>query len=126
MKPLSKLLLVLFFSATALVISGCSREPAPPETIAIGAVPAALQKAFSKTTPTSKQMVDQIVEQLKVPNYALAISTLQALSSQSGLTKDQNRVVASSLLAVNQELQTAQAKGDATATRTLQNYRANK
>jgi hypothetical protein len=86
----------------------------------------ALDHAFASAKPDLHQLESDIVSTLKTPDYSRAYLELQKLSSHTGLSKQQDQVVASGLLSVNQLLQTAQAQGDTNATQVLQNYRATK
>ena len=115
----------------ALVLSlayclGCDRSSAPPAPLAAEEMPAALQKAFSGSKPEAKELANQVVLAVQVQDYSKAFLTLQSLSAQSGLKRDQQSITARAMLTVNNLLQSAQTKGDAQATETLNSYRANK
>jgi hypothetical protein len=89
-------------------------------------IPAALQQAFAKAKPDVKEMVAAISSGLSAQDYSKAFYALQALSSESGLNKDQQAVLGRSLLTVNNLLQASQAKGDAEAGKALTTYRKSK
>jgi hypothetical protein len=112
--------------AMMLVVAGCSQNISPPPTITIESLPAALQKAFAKSPPAAKTLVSEIADNLKTPDYTLAYNKLQTLSGLSNLSREQSQIAAGGLLAVNKVLQEAGSKGDASAVKTLNDYRVNK
>jgi hypothetical protein len=116
----------LFLLAALLWCGGCRREAAPPSPLAAEQIPAALQQAFAKAAPEAKELVGHITTALAGQDYSKAFYAIQALSSQSGLTKNQQSTLGRSLLTVNNLLQSAQAKGDADAAQTIKTYRTSK
>jgi hypothetical protein len=63
---------------------------------------------------------------VQAKDYAKAFQTVQSLTSQPGLTKDQASVASRASLTVSGLLQDAESKGDAKAAQTLKNYRSEK
>lgn len=114
-----------FFILTAVLI-GCGKSDAPPQALSADQLVPALEKAFAIAQPPLAPLVQTTTASLKEQNYPHAYSGLQNLAGMTGLTREQGRVLASELLAVNSLLQNAQSQGDQLATRTLQYYRATK
>ncbi len=110
----------------AVVTLGCDRSSTPPEPIALDQLPALMDKTFAKAKPEAKDLVAQINGALNGKDYAQAVAGLQKLSGMGSLSKDQSSVIARGIVAVNQALQDAQAKGDQKAAQTLKSYRINK
>ncbi|MGH7972607.1 MAG: hypothetical protein ACREIC_28170 [Limisphaerales bacterium] len=119
---------VVLASSLLLAVLGaaCSQQTPPPQVMTAEQLETALDHAFSAAKPDLRQLESDIVSTLKAPDYSRAYLQLQKLSSQTGLNKQQDQVVASGLLTVNQLLQSAQSQGDTNATQVLQNYRATK
>ncbi|HEV2211162.1 MAG TPA: hypothetical protein VG167_20550 [Verrucomicrobiae bacterium] len=110
----------------AVLGSACSKQTPPPQVMTAEQLETALDHAFSSAKTDLRQLETDIVSALKTPDYSRAYLQLQKLSSQTGLNNQQNQVVASGLLSVNQLLQTAQTQGDTNASQVLHNYRATK
>jgi len=106
-----------------LLAGGCTESNSPPPTITIESLPSSLEKAFAKSTPDAKKLVSEVLDQLKVPDYAVAYSKLQTLSATSNLSKQQSQITAAGLLTVHNLLLSAQSKGDTSASQTLDAYR---
>ena len=109
-----------------LVAVGCSNNISPLAPLSVEELPSALEKAFSKAKPGVKELADQVIASVKTQDYPRAIQGLQNLSVAPGLTKEQTSVAARSMLTVNSQLQSAEAKGDQKAAATLENYRKTK
>ena len=114
------LLLPLLFGA------GCDRSVPPPAPLAVEELPAAFQKAFSKSKPETKELASQFVASVQAKDYPKAFAELQTLTSQPALTKEQVSVTTGALLTVNSLLQAAQSQGDAKAAETIKFYRETK
>ena len=121
---LKRIALALLLVATFGV--GCNRSSPPPTPLSVEELPAALQKAFSKTKPDVKALADQIVASVQAQDYSKAFLTMQNLASQPGLTKEQVSVTSRATLTLNSLLQAAQTKGDPQAAQTLKTYRRDK
>jgi len=105
---------------------GCDRSSAPPAPLAAEQIPAALQKSFKGSKAQIKELSDEVIAALQAKDYPKAFLTLQSLSAQSGLKREQQSIAARAMLTVNNLLQSAQTQGDAQAAETLKTYRANK
>jgi hypothetical protein len=106
---------------------GCGqRSTAPPAPIAVEELPAALQKAFAKAKSPLKDLASQAVEFLQAKDYGKAYQTVQNLTAQSGLNKQQIEILTRGSMALNTALQAAQSHGDQKAAETLNTYRINK
>ena len=119
-----RLLCALLFIVAVSV--GCSRSSAPLTPLAAEQIPTALQEAFAKAKPETRELVNQATAALQAQDYSKVFFALQTLSGQSGLNKKQQTAANRALLTANNLLQAAQAKGDAQAAETLNSYRANK
>ena len=109
-----------------LVEVGCNKSSSPLAPLSIEQLPSALEKAFSKAKPDVKDLADQVIASVKTQDYPRAFHGLQNLSVAPELTKEQSSVAARGMLAVNSQLQSAEAKGDQKAAATLENYRKTK
>ena len=105
---------------------GCDRSSAPPTPLAVEAMPAAFEKAFSKAKPEAKELANQMVAAVQAKDYSKAFLGLQALTALPTLTKEQISVSSGALLTVNTLLQAAQAQGDAKAAETIKVYQSTK
>jgi hypothetical protein len=105
---------------------GCSSSTPPPTPLTVEELPSALNKAFAKAKPETKTLTSQIVTWVQGQDYPKAFQALQSLGNSPGLTKEQQSVTSRATLTVNGLLQAAQAKGDPSAAKTLQNYRRDK
>lgn len=119
-------LLVALGIAVMVCAVGCGHRTSVPEEIAVEEVPGALDNAFVKAEPGTRQLVRQVTGNLNAQNYPLAYRQLQSLSSRSGLTPQQSQMAARALLSVNQRLQAAQRQGDPMAANELKRYRVTK
>jgi hypothetical protein len=106
--------------------ASCKQNVAPPVAIPIEQLPAALEKAFKKAKPEAKELVGQVVAAVQTPDYSKAYFTMQTLSGQPGLNREQTGVANGGLLTLNTLMQEAQAKGDAKAAEALKFHRENK
>ena len=89
-------------------------------------MPAALEKAFSKAEPDTKDLAGAVAASVRSQDYAKAVPDLQSLMGKPKLTREQSDVAARGMLAVHQALEEAQEKGDAAASQTLQFNRQNR
>lgn len=121
--PLSILLSLLFVS---LAGSGCDRTSKPLPPLPLDQVPAALEKAFSKSEPDTKDLAGSVAASVRSQDYAKAYPDLQSLIGKPKLSREQSEVAARGMLAVHQALEEAQEKGDAAAAQTLQYNRQNR
>jgi hypothetical protein len=120
----AKITLALGFALCCGV--SCNRSSAPPAPLPPEQLAAAVEKAFAKAKPETKELANQAVAAFQAQDYPKAYAGLQNLASKPGLSKEQTRVTASGLLTVNGLLQAAQAAGDAKAAETIKYHRANK
>ena len=111
---------------TLVCATGCNRTTPPPEPLEVSELPAVVEKAFAKAAPETKTLASQVVTSVQSQDYAKGFAAVQALVSRPGLSKEQVNVTSRVMLTVSSLLQAAQAKGDAAATRTLENYRRDK
>jgi hypothetical protein len=113
-------LLVLLTSA------GCTEKGAAPTKISMAQVPEAMEKVFRDAQPEIRQRSDAALAALNQKEADKALFILQELTSQPKLTAKQRQVAASSMLAVNAEVQSAAASGDANAAAMVQYRRISK
>ena len=106
--------------------SSCDRASKPPAPLPLDQLPAALEKAFSKSEPDTRDLVGSIAASVRSQDYPKAYLGLQTLVGKSKLSREQGDVTARGMLTVNEALQEAEAKGDAVAAQTLQNLRRDK
>lgn len=113
---------VSLLALTVAVAAGCKKNTAP-EPVALEQAPVVLEQAFKDAKPELKAQADQAVATLKnEQDAAKALSQLRTLIARTELTPEQRAAATCSLLAVQQHLQTAAAKGDPRATEALQKY----
>lgn len=105
---------------------GCNRSSPPPTPLSVQEIPAALEKAFSKAKPETRDLANQVVTSVQAQDYSKAFPALQNLAGRPGLTKDQVSVTSRATLTVNSLLQAAETKGDQKAAQTLTIYRRDK
>jgi hypothetical protein len=89
-------------------------------------LPAALEKAFSKAEPDTKDLAGSVAASVRSQDYAKAYLDLQNLVGKPKLSREQADVTARGMLTVHDALQSAQAQGDAAAAQTLQSHRQNR
>jgi len=102
-----------------LMVAGCDKASVKPEPITLEALSPALEKAFAKASPETKDSVSRIGSDLVSKDYSKAYLDLQQLLALPGLSPEQGSVLSRGLLCVNTELQNAQSKGDSKAAETL-------
>ncbi len=105
---------------------GCNRSTPPPTPLPVQEIPAALEKAFSKAKPETKDLARQVVACVQAQDYSKAFQSIQNLASQPGLTKAQANVATRATLTVNSLLQAAETRGDKQAAQILKVYRTDK
>jgi len=110
----------------SLIPSGCSKEAAPPPSLTLEQLPPALQTAFAKAKPETKQPLADVLAALEAKDHPKALLALQALAALPGLTREQARVAAAGVLTLHEALQQAQTTGDQQAAQTLEFYHRNK
>ena len=106
--------------------TGCNKSSVSPEPITLEALSPALNKAFTKAAPDTKEVVSLIDTELKTKEFSKAYFDLQYLAAKSGLSREQGSLLSRGLLCMNTVLQSEQAKGDQTAAKALHWQRANK
>jgi hypothetical protein len=119
---------------TALLLSqiclvgglSCKRAGEAPPPLALEQIPAELEKVFLNGTAEAKGLVTEITSNLQSKDYSAAFRTLQSLSGNQGLNKDQRSILARCMLTVTSLLQAADAQGDQKAAATLKEYYMNK
>ena len=119
---------VLLLQVSWLCAAGCSKNASQsaPAPMPIEQLPAALEKAFTKSKPEAKHLANQVVAFLQAQDYTKAYTGLQNLLGKPSLTKEQINVTTRGSLTVTTLLQSAQANGDAKAADALKAYRLNK
>ncbi len=105
---------------------GCNRSTPPPTPLPAQEIPAALEKAFNKAKPDTKDLANQVAAAVQAQDYSKAFLAIQSLANRPGLSKDQVFVTSRATLTVNSLLQTAETKGDKKAAQTLKSYRVDK
>jgi len=121
--------LTLSTAAAGLLLclaSGCKQNSAAPAALPISQAPQAIEMAFKDAKPELKKKADEAVAALNEKKMDRALVLLQELSVKSGLTARQREAAAGSMLAANQEVQAAAAKGDAQADALVQYRRMSK
>ena len=106
--------------------SSCDRASKPLPPLPLEQLPAALEKAFSKAEPDTKDLAGSVATAVRTQDYPKAYSGLQDLVGKSGLSREQTDVTTRGMLTVHDALQSAQAKGDAAAGQTLERHRQNR
>lgn len=117
---------LLFLAVLLAIGAGCGKSGSAPAVMPVEQLAAELGKAFHDTKPETGNLAGDIISSLNSSNYSQAYVGLQSLAKEPGLTKQQNKTLASELLTVNQLLQSAQTQGDQKAAQVLQYQRANK
>ena len=116
----------VFLLLILVVGAGCNRSTKPPAPLPLEQMPAALEKAFSKAAPDTKDLAGAVGASVQSQDYPKAYLGLQDLLGKPSLSREQSDVIARSMLTVHEALQAAQAKGDAGAAQTLEVQRLNK
>jgi len=83
-------------------------------------LPTELQKAFVKAKPETQEAARVVAAAVQAKDYPAAYRALQPLLTLPEATKQQRTITARSLITINQQLQEAQAKGDANAAAIIQ------
>ena len=109
-----------------LACSSCDRDSKAPAPLPLDQLPAALEKAFSKAEPGTKELAGAVAASVRSQDYPKAFLDVQNLVAKPKLSREQADVAARSMLTVHEALETAQAKGDTTAAQTLEIQRKNK
>jgi hypothetical protein len=121
---LARISLPLLFVLLAGV--SCDRASKPPAPLPLEQLPAALEKAFIKAEPATKELAGSVAASVRSQEYPKAYFNLQELVSKSSLSREQADVISRGMLTVHDALQAAQEKGDAAAAQTLQSHRQNR
>ena len=90
---------ILFITACALFV-GCSSKLEP---LSIEQAPAELRKAFATAQSFLNKTAEGVAQQISAKEYAPATIQLQALLSNTTLTKEQRNVASRVLVAVSQQ-----------------------
>ncbi|MCX6883476.1 MAG: hypothetical protein WCR20_00375 [Verrucomicrobiota bacterium] len=102
-------------AACALLVGGCSKEYEVPSALTVAELPTALEKAFSSAAAERKELVDRSIGALKEGKLPNALMVIESLCAIPDLTPTQRTVATRAVLTLNQELQSAAAKGDKSA-----------
>jgi hypothetical protein len=118
----------ILFSLLLLLLAGssCDRASKPPAPLPLDQLPAALEKAFSKAEPDTKELAASIAAAVRSQDYPKAYLGLQNLVGKPKLSREQADVTARAMLTAHDALQAAQGNGDTTAAQTLEVQRKNK
>jgi len=114
------LLLSLLLALGVLPGCGGGSPPGPPPPLAVADLPTELQKAFVKAKPETQEAARVVAAAVQAKDYPAAYRALQPLLTLPEATKQQRTITARSLITINQQLQEAQAKGDANAAAIIQ------
>ncbi len=111
-----------FFSLLFVLLAGssCDRASKPLPPLPLDQLPAALEKAFSKAEPDTKDLAGSVAASVRSQDYAKAYVGLQSLVGKPNLSQEQADVTTRGTLTVHHALQSAQAQGDAAAAQMLQ------
>lgn len=101
-----------------LLSVGCGKS-GPPTPLALDQIPAAMNEAFARARPDLKELSDRAVASLQNGELGKALMVTEGICATPDLTKQQRDVAARALLALNRELQAAQARGDKEAAELL-------
>jgi len=96
------------------IAMACSKNEAP-KTLSAEELPKAVTEAFNKAKPQTKKLALDVLDMMKKKEYAKALPAIQGLCAIADLDKNQRTVASQLLLTVNNDLQAAQAQGDAAA-----------
>jgi len=110
---LSKLFLLLL--GTTILLNACKPQNAAPSPLSADEIPNAMQKAFAKSKPETKQLVDKMLMALQAKDYPGAYQIAQNISQDPGLSKEQLLINARAMLGINELLKNASAGGDESA-----------
>jgi hypothetical protein len=105
--------------------AGCG-SGGPPAPLALEQIPAAINKAFATAKPEHKELADRAVSALQGKETGKALLVIQGLCGVPELTKEQRAVATRAVLALNEELRAAAARGDKDAAEFLRMRQANK
>lgn len=105
---------------------GCNRTTPPPTPLTSEELPGVLEKTFGTAKPQAKELAALVVTSVKGRDFAKAFSTIQALTAEPGLTKEQVNIAARAMITISGMLQEAQAQGDAKAAAAINHYRETK
>jgi len=126
MKPLCATNITIALLLLLISGLGCKKDVPSPTVLPVDQFAATFNKAFAGAKAEVKDLAAQIVTAVEAQDYSRTFAQLQALTSSSGLTKDQRSVLARALLTVNDLLAAAQSQGDQKAAQTIQIYQKNK
>jgi hypothetical protein len=113
--------LSLIACGVVLAISiACSKNEAP-RMLTSEELPKAVTEAFSKAKPQTKKLASDIIDMMKKKEFTKALPAIQGLCDIPDLDKNQRSVASQLLLTVNNDLQAAQAQGDAAAQSLINN-----
>jgi len=79
MKHLSMLGATFVLLLALMLGLGCNKQVSLPTPMPIEQLPSALEKAFNKAKPESKDLANQVLAALQAPDYAKAYTGLQNL-----------------------------------------------
>lgn len=122
---LSKITAPALFLVLAVGL-GCNRTTPPPTPLTAEELPGALEKAFSNARPQAKEQATLVVTSVKGRDFPKAFSTIQALITEPGLSKEQVNIAARAMITISGMLQEAQAQGDPKAAAAVNQYRETK
>jgi hypothetical protein len=97
----------LYFLCLLFFCAGCAKQGPPPLTL--DESPAAITKAFQTASMQVKKNAEAVAAMIKEKHYAGASIQLQALLSNTGISKEQRDVLSAASIAVNEVLQTIAA-----------------
>jgi len=123
---LSKFIVVPVLMLVAFLAGGCGDSSKPPTAISLDQIPAEFGKAFAAAKGQTKELSDLVVTAVQSKEFSNAVMALEALSQRPDLSKIQSQTVAGASITVNAALLEAEAKGDAQATKTLNQRRMTK
>jgi hypothetical protein len=113
--PLWLARITVFLLGSCILLNGCKPQNAAPPPLTADEIPGAMQKAFTKAKPETRQLVDKLVAALQGKDYPGAYQIAQNISEDPGLTKEQLLTNARAMLGINELLKSASAGGDQSA-----------
>ncbi len=101
----------------ALLVS--CRQGGPPAPLPLDQLPTALNQAFSKARPELKELAERAGASVQNHEPAKALLVVEGLCATPDLTPSQREVATRAMVALTQELNAAQARGDKEAAELL-------
>lgn len=110
-----------------ITLSACSRRNvAAPEPLALDQVQPMITSAFANANADVHASATQFVQYVLNQDFANALTELQQLRANPGLSPKQRTLLARAMMTTTRELQAGAASGDQLAAQALHDYRSQK